>query len=73
MIAERIFRLWAEEGLVRWYDLDSSRMDKAVQIAILHRFKGGDSVYAALADELGYSLITYDGEILERFPGAATL
>jgi predicted nucleic acid-binding protein len=69
---ERIFAAWTEAELVRWYDLDSNRMHQAVEVAILRRLRGGDSIYAALADELGMSLRTYDTELLERSPRAAT-
>ncbi len=62
---------WESSGKIFLYSLDSDRMDKAVNIARSHRLRGADSVIAALAEELGMPLKTYDTEILARFPQAS--
>ena len=62
---------WEKSGKVVLYSLDRGRMDKAVNIARSHRLRGADSVIAALAEELGIPLKTFDTEILARFQQAS--
>jgi len=62
---------WERSSKINLYPLDRGRMDKAVNIARSYRLRGSDSVIAALAEELGMPLKTFDGEILERFPQAS--
>lgn len=62
---------WEKSGKVVLYSLDRVRMDKAVNIARSNRLRGADSVIAALAEELGMPLKTFDREILARFPQAS--
>jgi len=62
---------WESSGQINLYPLDRDRMDQAINIAQSHRLRGADSVVAALAEELGMPLKTFDGEILARFPRAS--
>ena len=41
---------------------------QAAQIGKLHRLRGGDSVYVAVADAFDATLLTWDTETLERSP-----
>ena len=46
--------------------LTEQRAQAAVQIAFLCRLRGADAVYAAVAQEYGTTLITWDQELLTR-------
>lgn len=47
---------------------------RAAQIAIAHRLRGADSIYAAVAELYQSALVTWDEEMLERCPAVvATL
>jgi predicted nucleic acid-binding protein len=46
--------------------LDISLARRAAQIAISHRLRGADSVYVAVAEEFGATLVTWDAEMLQR-------
>ena len=46
------------------------RADEAAEIAISYRLRGADAVYAAVALEFGTTLVTWDGEMLQRAPAA---
>lgn len=45
-------------------------MEAALRLAEGNALKGADSTIAALAEELGIALKTYDSEILRRFQRA---
>ena len=62
---------WESSGKIFLYPLDSDRMNRAINIAQSHRLRGADSVIAALAEELGMPLKTFDNEILARFQPAS--
>ncbi|MGH9939048.1 MAG: type II toxin-antitoxin system VapC family toxin, partial [Blastocatellia bacterium] len=49
--------------------LMASRARRAAQIAADQRLRGADSVYVAIAEEFASTLVTWDGEMLQR--GAA--
>ena len=61
---------WERDGNLALYPLDRSRMENAVNVAQQYRFKGADSIIAALAEELDLTLRTADGEILGRLERA---
>ncbi len=46
--------------------LDAPLVQRAAQIAIEHRLRGADAVYAAVAQLFDATLITWDNEMLER-------
>jgi predicted nucleic acid-binding protein len=50
--------------------LDRPRAKRAAEAATLYKLKAGDAVYVAVAGEFGASLVTWDGEILQRGPAA---
>lgn len=58
---------WERQGRLILYPLDRRAMEGALRISQRFGFKGADSVIAALAEDLGYSLKTFDNEILNRF------
>ena len=60
---KRLNQLATQNSLVV-YDLDKAKMQRAVTIAIDYRIKGADATYAALSDELGLNLITFDEKSL---------
>jgi predicted nucleic acid-binding protein len=64
------FADWERDGKLVLYPLDRGRMDSAANIAIRDRLKGPDSVIAALAEELGMTLRTFDTELQSRFQRA---
>ncbi|MBF8266652.1 MAG: hypothetical protein HW388_160 [Dehalococcoidia bacterium] len=66
------FEEWTQQGLVSWYDLNQQRTHSTVDfnLGLPNPLRGADSVMASLAEELGYSLKAFDGEILNRYPGA---
>ncbi|MBI4328857.1 MAG: PIN domain-containing protein [Chloroflexi bacterium] len=72
----RDFWGWEQQGRVRWYDLDRRRMELAIQASTTYRLKGADSTIAALGDELGFPVLTFDGvggkqdSLLGRYPKA---
>lgn len=63
---------WERDGLLFMYPPDRDRMDIVVTVAQRERLKGADSVVAALAEELGMPIKTFDAKILDRFPTAST-
>ncbi len=53
-------------AFLKLHPIDSVLARKAGQLAVTHFLRGADAVYVALAAKLGVSLITLDGEMLER-------
>jgi predicted nucleic acid-binding protein len=51
---------------VRWISLEKALADAAAKIASVHRLRGADAVYAALASEYGCKLVSLDNDPLER-------
>ena len=68
-IAKSSFEQWLADGKIVFYDLEESRTRHAVEIALRDRLNGADAVYAALAEELGLELKTFDQEQSQRFQG----
>ena len=68
--ARRSFTGWEQAGLIHWYQLDQSRVDRAVDTSAQLRLKGGDGIIVALAQELNLPLKTFDTEIRQRCPNA---
>jgi predicted nucleic acid-binding protein len=50
--------------------LDVFMARRAAQMAIHHRLRGADAVYAAVAEAFNATLITWDQEMLARCPAA---
>ncbi|MDQ3011614.1 MAG: PIN domain-containing protein [Acidobacteriota bacterium] len=46
--------------------------ERAAQVAANQRLRGADSVYVAITDESGATLITWDHEMLKRAPAIVT-
>ena len=63
---------WERDGRIILYPLDRQRTDRAIAVAQRDHLRGPDSVIAALADELGIPLKTFDSEIIDRFPLASS-
>ena len=51
---------------IRFVDLTEDRTMRAADLAITCRLRGADAVYAAVAQEYGTTLITWDQELLTR-------
>jgi predicted nucleic acid-binding protein len=47
-------------------NLDATLAQRAAQVAARHRLKGADAIYVAVAEAFDASLVTGDGEMLER-------
>ena len=62
---------WERDRKLFLYPLNRERMRRAVISAEQHRLRGGDSVVAALAEELDMPLKTFDTEIQDRFERAS--
>ena len=61
---------WERQEKVVFYPLNRERMEAALRLADGNALRGADSIIAALAEELGIALKTYDNEILRRFQRA---
>jgi len=57
---------------LRLVPIDGRLADAAARVASTARLRGADSVYVALAEELGLPLVTWDREQLERTVNRAT-
>ena len=55
--------------MISWYDLNQQRTHSTIDfnLSFPDPLGGGDSVVASLSDELGYTLKTFDNEILNRY------
>jgi predicted nucleic acid-binding protein len=53
---------------MRLISLDETLAVRGAEIAMNCRIRGADAVYVAVAELFGTTLITWDGEILERAP-----
>ncbi len=51
---------------IRFVELTEARATRASDIAVTCRLRGADAVYAAVAQEYGTTLITWDQELLTR-------
>ena len=61
---------WERQDKVVFYPLNRESMEAALGLAEGIALRGADSIVAALSDELGIALKTYDNEILRRFQRA---
>ena len=61
---------WERQDKVVFYPLNRDRMEAALGLAEGIALRGADSIVAALSEELGIALKTYDNEILRRFQRA---
>lgn len=50
----------------RLVPISGRRADRAVRLAAANRLRGADAVYAAVSEEYGLPLITWDQELLQR-------
>ena len=64
-------REWERTGKIVLHELNRQRMENVLIVAPRDRLRGSDSVIAALAEEIGLPLKTFDTEVLDRFPLAA--
>ena len=69
---DQSLKAWEQSSKMTLYPLDRDRMDRSIRVAQRDRLRGADSVIAALAEELGMHLKTFDAEILGRFSQAST-
>ena len=67
------YRNRSRYGGVILYPLERQRMDNSIQVAERYGLSGADSVVVALAEELNVPLITFDREILNRFPAGISM
>ena len=69
--AGQSLRAWEQSEKISLYPLDRGRLELSVTITQRDRLRGADSVVAALAEELGMPLKTFNREILTRFSQAS--
>jgi len=55
---------------IQLFSLDHSLARRAAEIAVEHRLRGADAVYAAVADAFDAALVSWDQEMLKRCPDA---
>jgi predicted nucleic acid-binding protein len=55
--------------LVRWAPLDENFAERAAQVALKSGLRGGDAVYAGVAIDNGFTLISLDEEHLKLLNG----
>lgn len=67
--AAAMYRSWPG---ARVLPVDEVLADLAAQVAAEERLRGCDAVYVALAQQLGATLVTLDGEQLERSPSTVS-
>ena len=65
-LAQRAVELLQQHSSLRLVSVDPQLVKLAAQLAADHALRGADAVYAATAQQLGLSLVTLDGEQLER-------
>lgn len=65
----RLTHLVAQWGAITFHDLDRALADWAANLARIHRLRGADAVYAAVAQQCGTTLISRDREHLTRLAG----
>jgi predicted nucleic acid-binding protein len=65
----RITRLVARWRAITLLDLDRVLADAAATLARIHRLRGADAVYAAVAQQYGTTLVSRDREHLPRLAG----
>jgi predicted nucleic acid-binding protein len=67
-LAEELVAILEDFPGMNLIPLDLTLARKAAKIAILHRLRGADAVYVAVAEAFGATLITWDREMLSRCP-----
>jgi predicted nucleic acid-binding protein len=65
-LAQRLVSIVENFAGMRLIALSVPRARRAAQIAAIHRLRGADSVYVAAAEEYAATLVTWDGEMLQR-------
>lgn len=67
---QKDFSTWRQQQMVWFNDLNADREQRAISAATQYRLRGLDSLHVALAEELGMRLLTFDKEVLDRYPQA---
>jgi len=70
-LARRLVSIVKNFAGMRMVALSIPLAERAAQIAAVQRLRGADSVYVAVAEEFAATLVTWDGEMLQR--GAAVV
>jgi predicted nucleic acid-binding protein len=65
-LAEEVVAIIETLPRLCFVDLDLAAAKQAASIAIAHRLRGADAVYAAVAQAFGTELVTWDTEMLDR-------
>lgn len=65
-LAREIITLLQDFPDIHLIAIELSLAHRAAQIAIAHRLRGADSIYAAVAELCQATLVTWDEEMLER-------
>jgi len=65
-LAQRLVSIVKNIIGLRMVTLSIPLAERAAQIAAVQRLRGSDSVYIAVAEEFAATLVTWDGEMLQR-------
>jgi predicted nucleic acid-binding protein len=65
-LAQRLVSIVKNFIGMRLVTLSIPLAERAAQIAAVRRLRGADSVYVAVAEEFAATLVTWDGEMLQR-------
>ena len=68
LLSEKLVNLIKNFPGMKQVPLDRPLALRAAEIAIRNRLRGADAVYAAVAEEYGAVLVSWDEEMLERCP-----
>jgi predicted nucleic acid-binding protein len=66
VLAQRLVTVVKNYSGTRLIPLSIPLAERAAQIAAIQRLRGADSVYVAVAEEFSATLVTWDGEMLQR-------
>jgi len=67
-LAEEVLALIQSLPGINLASVDFPLARRAADIAALHRLRGADSIYVAVAEAHGATLVTWDTEMLDRAP-----
>jgi predicted nucleic acid-binding protein len=67
-LAYQIIRKWQQAPFLHHVPVDHTLSGIATDIAIRQRIRGCDAVYVALAQHLGFALVTLDKQQCDRVP-----
>ena len=71
IVVKQILMGWQSRGQLVLYDHVASTTEQAIEAALKYASSGADSLFIALAEQLGLPLKTFYGDILRKYPNAS--